>query len=176
MGAFTSMLAAAGIGMQAYGMYRSGQDAYAAGAYNQQIYEQQAQIIDVKKGITKAQYDRMIKRLSGETIVATASSGYDMTGSFLEVYNDNMTQAFLERDTELYNLEVDKFMAKSAGAESLRAGERARRTANISAASSLLVQGNEWYQKYGGFGKTDSKTEPIIKAKKKSSWPTTTRV
>jgi len=154
MGAFTSMLALAAVGTQAYGQYKSGQDAQAAADYNAAIYQQQAQVIDVKKGITRQQYDRSIRKLEGASVTAIASSGYDFSGSFLEVMNDNLTQAQLDKQISIYNLDVEKSQALSAASESQRAGSRARSAANIGALSTVLTGGNEWYSKYGGFGAT----------------------
>jgi hypothetical protein len=154
MGAFTSILAAGAIGLQAYGQYKSGQDAQAAADYNAAIYQQQSQVIEVKKGITKQQYDRMIRKLQGASVTAIASSGFDMSGSFLEVMNDNLTQAQLDKQIEIYNLDVEKSFALSSADEARRAGARARSAANIGAITTILTGGNKWYQEYGGFGST----------------------
>ena len=148
MGAFTSALALAGIGMSVYGQYKSGQDSYAAGQYNQAVYQQQASVIDVKKGISRQQWDRMIRQLSGKTVSAVAASGYDLSGSFLTVMNDRLTQANLDKQTELYNLEVSKSISLSAADEAQREGARKRTSSLIGAGSTLLTEGNEWYSKY----------------------------
>jgi hypothetical protein len=154
MGAFTSALALAGVGLQAYGQYKSGQDAYAAAQYNAAIFQQQSEVLDVKKGITREQYDRMIRKLEGASVTAIAASGYDFSGSFLEFMNDTLTQAQLDKQLELYNLEVEKRQAISAADESRRSGTTARTSANIQSVATLLTEGNEWYSKYGGFGST----------------------
>jgi len=157
MGAFTSALALAGVGMQAYGQYRSGQDAAAAAQYNAAIYQQQSEVIEVKKGLTRQEYDRMIRKLEGASVTAIASSGYDFSGSFLEVMNDNLTQAQLDKQKAIYNLDVEKLQAQSAASESIRSGDRARTSANINSVATLLTEGNEWYSKYGGFGTASPK-------------------
>ena len=90
----------------------------------------------------------MIRQLSGKTVSAVAASGYDLSGSFLTVMNDRLTQANLDKQTELYNLEVSKSQSLSAADEAQRAGARARTTAMIGAGSTLLTAGNEWYSKY----------------------------
>lgn len=150
MAGFTSMLMAAGIGLSVYGQYKQGQDAYAAAQYNKSIYEQQAAIIDVKKGITKQQWDRLIKQLEGKTVSAVASSGYDLSGSFLTVMNDRLTQAQLDKQVELYNLEVSKSQSLSAAEEAQREGARKRTAALIGAGATLLTEGSKWYSMYGG--------------------------
>lgn len=165
MGAFTSALALAGIGLTAYGQYKQGQDAAAAAQYNAAIYEQQSEVLDVKKKLTAEEYDRLIRKLRGSQVTAVAASGYDLSGSFLEVMNDALTQAQLDKQVELYNLEVEKRQALSAAEESRRAGSAARSLATIKAASTILTEGNEWYSKYGGFG-TAKKTTSVSTAPK----------
>ena len=153
MGAFTSVLMAAGIGMQVYGKYKEGQDAYATAQYNAGLYKQQADIIDVKKGLSKYDWERTIDQLEGKSVSAVASSGYDMSGSFLTVMNDRLTQAQLDKQTELYNLEVSKSQSLSAADEAVRAGKAARTSALFNAGATLLTEGNDWWSKYGGAGK-----------------------
>jgi hypothetical protein len=150
MGAFTSALAAVGIGMQAVGTIKAGQDAQAAAEYNAATYRAQADAIDIKKQISEQSWDRLIKQLDGQSTVAVASSGYDYSGSFLEVVNDRMTQAYLDKNIESYNLELAKSQSLSAADEAIRKGKAARSAALWSAGGSLLTQGNEWYSKYGG--------------------------
>ena len=149
MGAFTSALALAGIGLTVYGQAREGQQAQQAANYNAAVYREQAAVIDVKKGLSAQQWDRMIKRLSGATVSAVAASGYDLSGSFLAVMNDRLTQANLDKQTDNYNLEVSKSQSISAADEAQREGSRRRTSSLISAGATLLTQGNEWYSKYG---------------------------
>ena len=156
MATFTAIAAGLGVGMSAYGMWKSGQDSQAAANYNAAIYDQQASLIEAKKGLTKEQYARMINKLEGSMVTAVSSSGYDMKGSYLEVMNDSLTQAYLDREVELYNLEVQKRQARTAASESRRTGKAMSTAGSIAAASSLLTEGNTWYQKYGGFGPTKS--------------------
>ena len=149
MGAFTSALALAGIGMQAYGQYKSGQDAASAAAYNASVYQQQASVIETKKGLTRQQFDRMINKLAGAQTVAIAGSGRDLSGSALEVMNDALTQAYLDKQIEIYNLDIQKNSALSASQEELRAGQAAKTSGMISAGATILTGGNAWYSKYG---------------------------
>lgn len=151
MGAFTSAL---GLGMSAYGMMKQGADAKVASEYNANVYNAQANMIDDKKVLAGQEHDRAIRHLEGATTVAVAGSGYDMSGSFLEVMNDTLTQAYLDKEKELYNLEVEKTLAKSSASESRRQGDNASTASNIGATSTLLTDGSKWYQQYGGFGKT----------------------
>ena len=149
MGAFTSLLMAAGIGMTAYGQYKEGQDAYAAAEYNAEIYRQQAATIDVKKTISAHDWDRTIRKLEGKSIATIAGSGYDPSGSFLTYMNDQLTQAQLDKQEELYNLEVSKSQSMSSADEAMREGARKRTAALIGSTATILTMGNEWYDKYG---------------------------
>ena len=106
MGAFTTALLAAGTAMKVIGGIKAGQDAQAAAEYNAAVYEQQANAIDVKKGISNQRWDRIIDQLGGKITSAVASSGYDYSGSFLTKANDLMTEAFLDKQIDNYNLEL----------------------------------------------------------------------
>ena len=151
---FTAALAATAVGLQVYGQVKQGQDAKAAADYNALVYRQQAQVIDVRKSITAEQYDRTIDQLRGSTTVAISGQGRDLSGSALHVLNDNLTQAQMDKQIEIYNLEVDRSRAISTSKEYSITGERELGTSRVKAASSLLTGGNDWYQKYGGFGTT----------------------
>jgi hypothetical protein len=154
MGGFTAALAVASIGMQAYGQYKSGQDTQQASYYNAALQEQKAGVIAVKQGLTNEQYQRTYRRLEGESVSAVAGSGYDYSGSFLEVINDTLTQVELDRQIEIYNLEVEKSQAQSSAEAKRWEGDTAARSGKFGALSTILTGGNDWYQKYGGFGKT----------------------
>ena len=155
MGAMTTAILAgtaiAGVGLQAYGQYRAGQQQQEAAEFNADLYSQQARTIDVKKKMTRQEYDRMIAQLAGKSVAAIAASGYDFSGSFLEVMNDSLTQAQLDKQKELYNLEQDKKVALATAEESRRTGRAAYGAGLTSSAATILTEGNEWYMKYGGF-------------------------
>ena len=152
MGAFTSALAAVGVGMKVVGGLKASKDAQETAEYNAAVYQQQAQSIDVKKKISNQSWDRLIKQLGGQLTTAVASSGYDYSGSFLDVANDRMTQAYLDKNMENYNLELAKSQSLSAADEAQRAGAAKRSAAFWNAGGTLLTEGNAWYSKYG---KTD---------------------
>jgi type II secretory pathway pseudopilin PulG len=149
MGAFTTALLAAGTVMKVVGQVKAGQDAQAAAEYNAAILRQQAESIDVKQRISNKSWDRLINQLGGKLTTAVASSGYDYSGSFLAVVNDRMTQAYLDKQIENYNLELSKTQSLSAADEAQRAGARARTASLFQAGGTILTEGNEWYSKYG---------------------------
>jgi len=149
MGAFTTALLAAGTVMKVVGGIKAGQDAQAAAEYNAAVYRQQSEAIDVKKRISGKRWDRVIRQLGGKLTSAVASSGYDYAGSFLKVINDRMTEAYLDKQVENYNLELSKSQSLSAAEEAQRAGSRARTASLFDAGGTILTEGNEWYSKYG---------------------------
>jgi hypothetical protein len=147
----TAVMSLVGTGTQAYGQYTAGQDYQAASNYNAALQQQRAQAIDVRKGLTDEQFARIYSRLEGESVSAVAGSGYDYSGSFLEVVNDTLTQVELDRQIAIYNLELEKNQALSHAEELRYQGDVMARSGKVDALSTLLTQGNEWYQKYGGF-------------------------
>ena len=149
MGAFTTALAVAGTAMKVVGGIKAGNDAKEAADYNAAVYQQQAASIDVKKKISNQSWDRLIKQLGGQITSAVASSGYNYSGSFLDVANDRMTQAYLDKNMENYNLELSKSQALSASVEAERAGAAARSAAFWNAGGTLLTEGASLYSKYG---------------------------
>ncbi len=149
MGAFTSALLAAGTAMKVVGGIKAGQDAQAAAEYNAAIYEQQAAAIDVKKRISNQRWDRILDQFGGKLTSAVASSGYDYSGSFLAVINDRMTEAYLDKQIDNYNLELEKSGKLSAADESRRSGSAARTASLFAAGGTILTEGNDWYSKYG---------------------------
>jgi hypothetical protein len=149
MGAFTTALLAAGTVLKVVGQVKAGQDAQAAAEYNAQVLRNTAASIDVKKRISNKRWDRLINQLGGKLTVAVASSGYDYSGSFLARINDVMTEAYLDKQIENYNLELSKSQSLSAADEAERAGARARTASLFQAGGTILTEGNEWYSKYG---------------------------
>ena len=154
MAGFTATaLMAASVGMQVIGQVQSGMAAREAADYNAQVYREKAANIQVKKDITTVQYNRALKQLRGETVVAVSGQGRDLSGSALHVLNDNLTQMELDKSIELYNLDIDKRRALSGADEHERTGDREMRSSLFQAGSTILTAGNAWYQKSGGFGK-----------------------
>ena len=150
------ILSAVGTGMQVQGQYQSGQDIQAAAGYNASLFEQTAQISADKQSLTNEKFARLYRHLQGSSIATVAGSGYDLSGSFLEVINDSLTQMELDRQIAIYGLEVEQSQAMSSASEARFQGDVAARSGNMSALNTILTQGNDWYQKYGGFGKQDS--------------------
>jgi hypothetical protein len=154
MGAFTSAaLAAASIGTQVYGQYQQGKAAKEAAEYNASVYREQAQLTGVKKELSAYQYDRQIEQLRGGIVTTTAAQQRDLSGSSLLVMIDSLKEAQLDKAIEQLNIESDAKRAVSKAEEYQIKGRRELASSRTEAVGTLLTQGNQWYQQYGGFGK-----------------------
>ena len=98
----------------------------AAGKYNQQVYnrnaqiaEQEAQQIEKQTEVDLQRFDQKFNQLQGQTKTRILTSGADLTGSGLRVLHNNETQAQLERNTIRYNSKVAISKLKVVTARSL---------------------------------------------------------
>ena len=85
----------------------------AAGKYNQQVYnrnaqiaEQEAQQIEKQTEVDLQRFDQKFNQLQGQTKTKILTSGADLTGSGLRIMHNNEAQAQLERNTIRYNSKV----------------------------------------------------------------------
>lgn len=85
----------------------------AAGKYNQQVYnrnaqiaEQEAQQIEKQTEVDLQRFDQKFNQLQGQTTTRILTSGADLSGSGLRVLHNNETQAQLERNTIRYNSKI----------------------------------------------------------------------
>jgi hypothetical protein len=85
----------------------------AAGKYNQQVYNRNAQIaeqeaaqIEKQTEVDLQKFDQKFNQLQGQTKTRILTSGADLSGSGLRIMHNNETQAQLERNTINYNSKV----------------------------------------------------------------------
>ena len=85
----------------------------AAGKYNQQVYNRNAQIADQEREQLEKQnevdlqkFDQKFGQLQGQTKTRILTSGADLSGSGLRILHNNDTQAQLERNTITYNSKI----------------------------------------------------------------------
>jgi hypothetical protein len=85
----------------------------AAGKYNQQVYNRNAQIAEQEREQLEKQnevdlqkFDQKFGQLQGETKTKILTSGADLSGSGLRILHNNDTQAQLERNTITYNSKI----------------------------------------------------------------------
>lgn len=85
----------------------------AAGKYNQQVYnrnaqiaEQEAQQIEKQTEVDLQRFDQKFNQLQGQTTTKILSTGADLSGSGLRIMHNNEVQAQLERNTINYNSKI----------------------------------------------------------------------
>lgn len=85
----------------------------AAGKFNQQVYNRNAQIaeqeaaqIEKQTEVDLQRFDQKFNQLQGQTKTRILTSGADLTGSGLRIMHNNETQAQLERNTIKYNSKI----------------------------------------------------------------------
>lgn len=125
----------------------------AAGKYNQQVYnrnaqiaEQEAQQIEKQTEVDLQRFDQKFNQLQGETTTRILTSGADLSGSGLRILHNNETQAQLERNTINYNSKIaqqSKFNeANFARIQGQVARERGRSAAFGTLASAAVTFGD----------------------------------
>ena len=124
----------------------------AAGKYNQQVYNRNAQIADQEAAQIEKQtevdlqrFDQKFNQLQGQTTTRILTSGADLSGSGLRILHNNETQAQLERNTINYNSKIaqqSKFNeANFARIQGQVARERGRSAAFGTLASAAVTFG-----------------------------------
>lgn len=118
--AFLTALTAtqAAIGITAATSVVAGRQASAAGKYNQDIFnrnaevkEQEAEIIRQRTEYEIAQFDRKFAALQGQTKTAVLKSGAELSGSGLRILRSNAEQAEIEKDMIQYNSKINESRA-----------------------------------------------------------------
>jgi hypothetical protein len=118
--AFLTALTAtqAAIGVTAATSVVAGRQASAAGKYNQDIFnrnaevkEQEAEIIRQRTEYEIAQFDRKFAALQGQTKTAVLKSGAELSGSGLRILRFNAEQAEIEKDMIQYNSKINESRA-----------------------------------------------------------------
>jgi len=118
--AFLTALTAtqAAIGVTAATSVVAGRQASAAGEYNQDIFnrnaevkEQEAEIIRQRTEYEIAQFDRKFAALQGQTKTAVLKSGAELSGSGLRILRSNAEQAEIEKDMIQYNSKINESRA-----------------------------------------------------------------
>jgi hypothetical protein len=87
----------------------------AAGKYNQQVYNRNAQIaeqeaaqIEKQNEVDLQRFDQKFNQLQGTTTTKILTSGADLSGSGLRILHNNDVQAQLERNTITYNSKIQQ--------------------------------------------------------------------
>lgn len=148
MGAFTIM-ALAGIGMQAYGQYKQGQAMGEAEAYNAAIARRQAENLRRSGELAAYRRRRSGERLTSSQSALYAKAGVLLRGSPLEVIEDSMTEIELDAQIAKYNIEIGAGTLESEAQERERMGRHYRQAGYVGAGATILTEGSKLTSIYG---------------------------
>tara|TARA_R100001377_G_scaffold56395_1_gene33550 strand:- start:8224 stop:8697 length:474 start_codon:yes stop_codon:yes gene_type:complete len=95
-------------------------------------------------------FDNQFETLQAETEMAYLKSGVTLSGTALEVLENNYAQAEMEKETIRYNAKVDSadkielsVISQMQGAAALARGQNAKRASYLTAGSTLLKGGSD---------------------------------
>jgi len=131
----------------------SGRAAEADGKANKQIAERNAEKLrmDAETAIKLGDrdvkiFDNQFETLQAEAEMAYLKSGVTLSGTALEVLENNYAQAEMEKETIRYNAKVDSadkielsVISQMQGAAALARGQNAKRASYLKAGSTLLA-------------------------------------
>lgn len=134
-----------GVGSSIYGATQASTEA----KYNAELMRERAELITKKQKMTATQWDRQIARAGGTLIANVAKSGLEFSGSPIVAMIDMTKQMMLDKQTELYNLEIEKRGASSQADAYQRQGKTALYTGYANTFSKALTS----YADYKNWGK-----------------------
>ena len=131
----------------------------AAGKYNQAVANRNAQIAEQEAAQLQKQlefdlvrFDQQFQQLQGQTNVAIAKSGADMSGTSLRVLRYNAEQAELQKNLMDYNSKVEQSKKMEEANFARIQGTMARQQARIAQLGTLTQTGTSLLTMGGGFG------------------------
>jgi hypothetical protein len=137
---FTTILSAAGIGLQVVGQLRQAKQQEQIFNYNAAVNRQQAELAQRAGDVRTERLRRERRRFLSKQTAAFAAAGVRMTGSPLQVLSDTAAEIELDIMIEDYNTRLDIMNAQSnAELNQIRAGF-SRDAGFISAGTTLLTQ------------------------------------
>lgn len=160
----TMTVMAASAGLSAYGSIRQGQQAAAAGRYNQQAAYNEAQALDIQAGQeiaagshnSKLIGQRAKEILSRQQALAAAGGGSTQDATVVAIQNETVKSSSLEQLLEMARAEETAQQIKQKGQITRREGDYARikgnqeRTASyIQAGTTLMKAGVDWRDRFG---------------------------
>ena len=145
--------AVAAVGALGFAQY---QQQGAAGKYNQavqnrnaQIAEQEAAQIEKQLEFDLARFDQKFQQLQGQTNVAIAKSGADMSGTGLRILRSNAQQAEIEKNIMDYNAKIGQARKFEEANFSRIQGQVARQQAKIAQLGTLTQTGTSLLRMQG---------------------------
>ena len=139
---------AAGTAVTAYGQYQAGQAQERALNYQAAIQERNAQIAKQNADYDAQRQESRLRRAIGSQRAAVLASGIQMEGTPLELQQDTVQQAEMDRLAILYGGEINYQNARSE-AELSRMQGKAAGQAGTTAAFGTLLGGSAQFAKTG---------------------------
>ena len=128
----------------------------AAGKYNQavqnrnaQIAEQEAAQIEKQLEFDLARFDQKFQQLQGQTNVAIAKSGADISGTGLRILRSNAQQAEIEKNIMDYNAKIGQARKFEEANFARIQGQVARQQAKIAQLGTLTQTGTSLLRMQG---------------------------
>jgi hypothetical protein len=150
MGQVAAMVAVGALGFAQY------KQQGAAGKYNQavqnrnaQIAEQEAAQIEKQLEFDLARFDQKFQQLQGQTNVAIAKSGADISGTGLRILRSNAQQAEIEKNIMDYNAKIGQARKFEEANFSRIQGQVARQQAKIAQLGTLTQTGTSLLRMQG---------------------------
>jgi len=143
-------LGVAGTAFQAIGAIQSGNAARAAGDYNAQLYERNAQIAAQNSQAQETRQRRLSAMRAGANRAGIGASGVSLEGSPLDLLESNAAQEELDALMIRWNGQNQVDGLRASGALASAQGRNAQRAGYMSAGSSILLGGVKAYDSFGG--------------------------
>ena len=139
----------------------------AAGKYNQQVYnrnaqiaEQEAQQIEKQTEVDLQRFDQKFNQLQGQTTTRIAKTGADFSGTGLRVLRANAEEAEKERNIMEYNAKIGQARKFEEANFSRIQGQVARQTARTAQIGTIVQTGTSLLRMGGYSG--GSKQQPVM--------------
>ena len=153
MGAEAGLLMSViGIGVNAYGAYREGQDASEASKYNAEIARQQAKMAEEAGALDASRHRKQMSRLISGQKAAYAGSGVELTGSPLDAMIYTAAEGELDAQIIEYNAKVKSMGYMSQAIYDERLSDIYRKEGLYRAGSTLLTGATQIAGDYFGYG------------------------
>lgn len=145
-----AILTTAGMGLQAYGQYKSSQDQARAEEYNAAVARQEAAIIAEGGKLDTYRQRKQSQRFLSQQEALIAKSGIAFGGSAFEVYKDSAEELELDALLIEYNSSIEQSRALREADERDKLAKRIRRGGVIDAATTVLTQSAGFLSGLGG--------------------------
>ena len=145
MGAILPIISLAGVGLSAYGQYRSGQDAKSVYEYNAALAKYESKYIQDAATIEQAQLEREVSSfMSRQRAIAGASGTVTDAGSNLDSLLRTRQEADIDAALIRYRADVGSWRAISQSNLLDTQGDQFGTASYINAGGTLLTGASKW--------------------------------